>query len=300
MDIKQQYKRFKAWQQKAFDWSYDENEHHSCVNCGNGFVGNHCPHCSQKAGVGKVTWQSVLQSTAEVWGMNNRSLLYSLWQLMFRPGYFISDYINGKRQVSFPPVKMLVIMGFVGAIFDYLFSTTSITRKVVKEDSPLVNQYFDWLESSPGWGFLSIMCFFIIPTWCIFRYAPRNAKHSLPQGFFIQVFMSIQVLVIDNLADIFGDFFYIMVPMCYFYVYGQLFGYRIWGNIWRVILMLISGFVFTITAISITELLTIGPTVENRVFHTVCCAVLATVSMLVGMLLSKALAKRPRSYRSQH
>ncbi len=44
--------------------------------------------------------------------MGNRSLLYSLWQLIWRPGYFISDYINGKRQVSFPPVKMLVVMGW--------------------------------------------------------------------------------------------------------------------------------------------------------------------------------------------
>ena len=103
MTLKERYKRFKAWQINPYDWSFDENERHHCENCGYDFTGNFCPHCSQKAGLKKISWKNVLQSTAEVWGMGNRSLLYSLWQLIWRPGYFISDYINGKRKVSFPP-----------------------------------------------------------------------------------------------------------------------------------------------------------------------------------------------------
>ena len=292
MNLKERYKRFKTWQVNAFDWSYDDNEHHYCVNCENEFVGNHCPHCSQKAGVGKVSWKSVLQSTAEVWGMHNRSLLYSLWQLIWRPGYFISDYINGKRQVSFPPVKLLVIMGVFSAIVDYLFRTPDITEEVIKEDSPLLNQYFDWVEASPGWGWLSIVCFFIIPTFCIFRYSPRNTKHSLPQGFFILVFMSILVLIVDDLADFFSSYFYIMVPLCYYYAYRQLFGYGFWGNFWRVILMLISGAMFAILALSIIELLTTGPAFTEGFLFILCCSILVTISMILGMLISKSLAQR--------
>ena len=49
MTLKERYKRFKAWQLEPFDWSYDENERHHCVNCGNDFAGKFCPHCSQKA-----------------------------------------------------------------------------------------------------------------------------------------------------------------------------------------------------------------------------------------------------------
>ena len=135
MTLRERYKHFKEWQIHAFDWSFDENERHHCVNCDNDFVGNYCPHCSQKSGLGKVTWKSVLQSTAEVWGMGNRSLLYSLWQLIWRPGYFISDYINGKRQVSFPPVKMLVVMGVISVLVDHLF----VTPEVIDLNSNLSN-----------------------------------------------------------------------------------------------------------------------------------------------------------------
>ena len=286
MTLKERYKRFKAWQLDPFDWSYDENERHHCANCGYDFAGKFCPHCSQKAGLKKVSWKNVLQSTAEVWGMGNRSLLYSLWQLIWRPGYFISDYINGKRQVSFPPVKMLVLMGVLSVLIDKLFGSHEV--KAFQGGTSYGDQFFAWLESSPGWGWLVMTGFFMIPTWCLFRYASRNTRHTLPQGFFITVFMAIQVLIVDDLADFFGDYFYIMLPLCYFYVYRQLFGYDYWGNFWRVAVTLVSGFLLAALALSITDLMTATPksyadefiAIKELTFYSV-------VPILVGMFISK-------------
>ncbi len=286
MTLKERYKRFKAWQLNPFDWSYDENERHHCVNCGYDFTGKFCPHCSQKAGLKKVSWNSVLQSTAEVWGMGNRSLLYSLWQLIWRPGYFISDYINGKRQVSFPPVKMLVVMGVISVLIDSLFGIKEVVDN--SSDSTLVNQFFAWLKASPGWGWLVMTGFFIIPTWCLFRYAPRNTKHTLPQGFFITVFMAILVLIVECLIDFFGYYFYVLIPLCYFYAYRQLFGYDYWGNFWRVVVTLVSGFLLAALALTIAELLTTTPKSYADEFLAMRDLTLCSVvPILVGMLISK-------------
>lgn len=292
MTLRERYKHFKEWQIHAFDWSFDENERHHCVNCDNDFVGNYCPHCSQKSGLGKVTWKSVLQSTAEVWGMGNRSLLYSLWQLIWRPGYFISDYINGKRQVSFPPVKMLVVMGVISVLVDHLFVTPEV--KIVEDGSPLVNQFFAWFEGSPGWGWLIMTCFFLIPTWCLFRYAPRNAKPTLPQCFFITVFMGIQVLIVDDLADLFNDYFYILLPLCYFYSYRQLFGYNFWGHFWRVTVVLFSGFMMAVSVMSIVEFFTIVPESSrlDEIKTIVQLLLLSVVPVLAGLYISKISYKR--------
>lgn len=291
MNIKEKYKRFKAWQLNAFDWEYDETEHHQCANCGHDFVGNYCPHCSQKEGLGRITWKRVFQSTAEVWGMHNRSFLYSLWQLIWRPGHLISDYINGRLQVSFPPVKMLVIMGVISVLIDNLFGVVEV-KKVVG-DSSLVNQFFAWTKDSPGWGWLIMTCFFIIPTWCIFRYAPRNTKHTLPQGFFITVFMAVMVLIVDDLADFFGDYFYILLPLCYFYSYRQLFGYNFWGNFWRVAITLVSGFLLATLALTIAELLTTTPKSYADEFKAIGDLIFCSVvPILVGMYISKKTFKR--------
>ena len=286
MTLKERYKRFKAWQLDPFDWSYDENVRHHCVNCGNDFAGKFCPHCAQKAGLKKVSWKSVLQSTAEVWGMGNRSLLYSLWQLIWRPGYFISDYINGKRQVSFPPVKMLIVMGVISVLIDNLFGVNDVLTH--SGGSLLVDQFFAWIKDSPGWGSLVMTFFFTFPTWCLFRYAPRNTKHTLPQGFFIMVFMATQFLFVDDLADFFGDYFYILLPLCYFYVFRQLFGYGFWGNFWRVAVVLESGFFLAVMTMTIAEVLTTMHLSHVNEYKAIVQSIpFWLLPILVGMFISK-------------
>ena len=137
-------------------------------------------------------------------------------------------------------------------------------------------------------------CFFIIPTWCLFRYAPRNTKHTLPQGFFITVFMAIQVLIVDTLANSFSEYFYIMLPLCYFYVFRQLFGYDFWGNFWRVLVVLFSGFMMATAVMSIVELFTIVPeSFYLKEINTIIQLLsLSILPVLVGMFVSKITFKR--------
>lgn len=83
MDIKATYTRFRQWQLDTFEYKGKSLESHHYNNCGNDFVGIYCPICSQKNNVGRITWKSVLSNIALLWGMNNRSLLYSILQLFF-------------------------------------------------------------------------------------------------------------------------------------------------------------------------------------------------------------------------
>ena len=108
-EIKGKYEQFKRWQQEPVKYTNCDDVHY-CNNCGLMFTGNFCPRCSQKADLGRINWNSVRNGIMDIWGLGTRSLLFSIWQLLLRPGYFISDYISGKRQVSFPPVKMLFIV----------------------------------------------------------------------------------------------------------------------------------------------------------------------------------------------
>ena len=105
--LKEKYQRFKQWQKQPYEYHLKSGEVQHCKNCGNDFTGNFCPICSQKADTSRICWRSVHQGVMDIWGLGTRSLLYSVWQLLLRPGHVISDYIDGKRQVSFPPVKML-------------------------------------------------------------------------------------------------------------------------------------------------------------------------------------------------
>jgi hypothetical protein len=195
--------------------------------------------------VGIITWKSVAQSIAEVWGLHSRSLVYSVVQLFLRPGYFISDYISGKRQVSFPPVKMLAIIALLGVLVDYLTGAIDgVFDMTIEEDKMLfLDNVFMWMNTHPDLMSMILLSYLIIPNYYIFRFAPRNPHHTLPQGFFIQVFNSVIFLVLNMIYDItsMGWFVFVLALLALFFTYKQLFGYGIWGTVWRVAASLACG-----------------------------------------------------------
>ena len=266
-NLKKLYRRFKASQVHPADYPVADVPR-CCNNCGYEYTGNFCPVCGQRATAGRITWNVVRRGVMDVWGLGGRSLPYSLWQLLWRPGYFISDYINGKWQSSFPPVKMLVLVAvilyFVGkAIFPEYWAT------LLDHDPEAITStgwqyYFDfvsqWIGNHIEWLFLFIFSLLILPTWLVFRHSPRNPRHTIPQGFYIQVFMTTQyfmwVFIISSIVKLAGidlgyaagsasyedmmvEFSLLLIPVIVVVNYKQVFGYGWWGTVWRVLLMVV-------------------------------------------------------------
>ena len=98
--FKEYYDRFCRWQRAVPQYvNRHEDTVQHCCNCGTEFADNFCPRCGQRAELGRVGWQSVKENVALLWGMDSRSLGYTLLQLLGRPGYLVRDYISGRRQV---------------------------------------------------------------------------------------------------------------------------------------------------------------------------------------------------------
>lgn len=230
-------------------------------------MGNYCPYCAQQSGLGPITWRSVGRSIAEVWGMHSRSLPFTVLQLFLRPGYFMSDYIQGKRQVSFPPVKMLAIIAVIGVLVDFLTGAIHGMIRVNPEEkmayitnvfhwlnvhlngafpppSDYLNDVLRWLNTHPDILSLIMLSFLIVPNYFIFRFAPRNTRHTIPQGFFIQVFSTIVFLILNMFYDVTsaGWLVFVIAEVLLFFTYKQLFGYGVWGTIWRLVMTFVCGY----------------------------------------------------------
>ena len=104
---------------------------------------------------------------------------------------------------------------------------------VETSDYPALAQAIVWMVEHLGWGMLIFTAFMILPTWLLFRYAPRHTRHTLPEGIYIQLFMSTLVLLFFVLARAFTDRLLWLVPLYYYFAFRQLFGYSIWGTLWR-------------------------------------------------------------------
>lgn len=274
--LSQWHSRYKAWKR---DWHYhiiapSGGAQHHCHCCEVDYSGNFCPECGQRAGNRHLDWSSVRKGIMGVWGVGNRSLPRTLWQLIWRPGYLIADYISGRRQVSFPPVKMLVIVALIAMLalmfFDiYEADTVEQTTETVTETNTTRAQYmslldsiFDWASKHYDWTALILLSFYILPVYVVFREAPRCGRHTLAEGFFIQVFMATQFLIYliitglvvflfpDISDNAFLLFFSVLVLLVHLRNYRQLFGYKVWGTLWRYVVTTTVAFMLLVFALN--------------------------------------------------
>lgn len=257
MNLKEQIQRFRTWQKAPRQYAIKDSEPHRCACCNHEFEGNYCPVCGQRAGEGRITWQSLWKNVTMLWGIDSHSMPYSLWQLLWRPGYFIEEYLSGRRQVSYPPVKMLFILAVFYVIIRQILGFEP--NHVDTSANDIFGIAINWLSDNPGWAMMAMTMFFSIPTWFLFHFSPRHPRHTFPEGFFIQLFMASLMLICITIP-----LFILLVPVYYYITYRQLFGYSFWGTLWRLAL---AAIVWTITILFLATLASLfsNPPTDNAI-----------------------------------
>lgn len=240
MSIKTLYQRFRAWQKEPFKYEIEHGKVHHCANCGTDFEGEYCPACGQEEYYGPMSWLAIKQDFLRLFGpAEPESTISFIKQIFGRPGYMIGDYINGRRKICCSPIAALSVVAVAAA---YVFSITEKPNAVwgqsLAEKGGLLGVILNWLSSNVNWVILLQTFLLLIPTWLLFRYAPRHTRHNLPQGIYIQAFMASLVLTAAMLRALAGTWVLSIIPLYYIIAYHQLFGYGIWGTIWRTILCL--------------------------------------------------------------
>ena len=250
MNLKVLYRHFRSWQQNPVHYNVMTDKH-VCANCGHEYEGRFCPICGQYFNTGRVTWKSVGLEVFRAWGIDSRSFIASIIQILGRPGYLIGDYLNGRRQVCYSPISMLFVVAMIVMLIMHIIGF-NIVPDVQSEDfgNEIINKIIVWLWSNLGWCMLSETILFIIPTWLLFRYSPKNSHHSIPEGIYIQIFMGTPVLIFSMAAEAYSKIIWFF-PIYYFFAYRQLFGYSIGGTLWRSVMVLYEGFSLALILLAI-------------------------------------------------
>ena len=248
-----------------------------CLNCHTEFIGNYCPSCGQPASTQRFTVKKALMATLEVWGMGNRSLPRTVWNLLYRPGQMIGEYLDGKRMPFFPPVKMLFVLCIFFAVESSLLGektiseqiTSSLNDEALKKDfkengnntvvnfngknistEEMVTTVKDivvWMDQHKAVELICLHSFFMLFAWLVFRKSPTRPKSTLAEHFFTQVFMSGQMMALSIIyLPIFSngneDYAFYPLPWWLLFIlfvwdYKYIFGYKWRATIRKVIIV---------------------------------------------------------------
>ncbi len=279
MNLKEILGRFRTWQNKPYHNSDEEQEEHRCANCGNVFRGNYCPVCRQDAKDGRITWKWVGKSILDVWGLDSRSLPNTLLQLFIRPGRLIGSYLDGQHQICYKPFNMLFILAIFYVVVQQLlgwnYAFTSEDKGGI-----FIQQVVEWVSEHPAWNAMLISVAMIIPTWLFFHFAPRHTRHTLPESVIIQLFMNSLILIFIFLSEFFVYISFVLVPVYYYFAYRQLFGYRPWGTIWRILLCFAVWALFFVIIVNLINTVTTNP----EILPQMAIRLLPFLAALVGII----------------
>ena len=99
MNLRERYRWFRTWQEHPFDYANHSEHTTRCANCGTEFRDNFCPRCGQKAGVGPIGWNTVRQGIMILWGMDNRSLSFTL---LYMAVFILPTWLFFRRAPRYP------------------------------------------------------------------------------------------------------------------------------------------------------------------------------------------------------
>ena len=118
----------------------------------------------------------------------------------------------------------------------------------------------------------------------MFRFAPGYPRHTLPEGFFLQVFLSVQWLLLGFIGYWNTTVETVIVIIYMYMTYRQLFGYRWWGTLWRLAVVLLSQMAVVVTFVTIV-LLFLYEDSDRAAMMKAGLILLTTVALLMAVVL---------------
>ena len=132
----------------------------------------------------------------ETWGLGSRNIFYTMWHLIWRPGYMISDYINGHRKRYLQPFFMFFVLTLILVqmawaldvqlpknrdmtltafkfIYEHNESFTVKQKSVILETAQWLDKVHDWRDDNRAWDLIIHSIGICLITWLLWRKSPR-------------------------------------------------------------------------------------------------------------------------------
>lgn len=169
----------------------------------------------------RITIKRAVLAFMETWGLGSRNIFYTMWHLMWRPGYMISDYLNGHRKHYLQPFFMFFVLTLILVQLAWALKVerpknkdvTLMTYEVLRDHKDFLNTeqrsnilkaarwidvVHDWRDENRGWDILIQSIGVILVTWLLWRKTPRigTGEWVIESGEYIQGYNFAEIVTV--------------------------------------------------------------------------------------------------------
>ena len=103
-------------------------ERHVCLNCGDTYEGDFCRSCGQPAMTERISLKNSFVNFVSSFFSIESGFLHTIYEVWYRPGYMVMDYITGKRKPYYKPFSLLIVMAALYIIATHVFDPGSLGK----------------------------------------------------------------------------------------------------------------------------------------------------------------------------
>lgn len=142
-----------------------------CKKCDSEFEGNYCPNCGHPQKLERINGRYILSEIGSVLNFQ-KGILYTIKELLLRPGQNIRAFISEDRNRLVKPIMFILITSLIYTIFVSIFHFEDgyISYSGDKESTTLI--IFKWVQGN--YGYANIIMSIFIGLWLkiLFRKYP--------------------------------------------------------------------------------------------------------------------------------
>jgi Protein of unknown function (DUF3667) len=189
-----------------------------CKNCGNGFEGNFCNNCGQKAVVNRFTLKHAFHDFLHSFTHIDRGILFLIKELFLRPGIVAKEYIEGKRKKYFNPYQYLLITVAVAT-----FLSVNYHLMGPKADANVLGsgvQNFGLQYNAFIYKYFNLMQLFSVPllaffSWLFYKRSGYNYAENLVLNTFLGAQRTLIYILLAPFLYFFSHHWYITIGIYY-------------------------------------------------------------------------------------
>lgn len=237
-----------------------------CLNCHSELHGKYCAHCGQKASTKRIKFKYFLTDILGRVIQLERGMLFTIKEILLRPGKSALDYISGKR-IAYVNIFLMTLFAlgvFVLAVkYDFKLRSWYGEEAPELETNEAGELIVNFFKANFRYVIVSFIPAFGLSSIIFFRRKKLNySEHAVLSAFtLLGVFILLVVNIVVGYTEPFigtevyywiSNIFGILLPCYIIYAYYNAFGkdYTIMGFSWRMLLFMSLNFILIVWVIA--------------------------------------------------